>query len=245
MKIPVTREAARKPAAAARRADEAVYGGRRRFLQISGAAALASALGAQAQEAPRAGEIRLLALGDSLTAGYMLPEAQAFPAALEAALRREGFNVRVVNAGVSGDTASGGLARLDWTLGEPFEGAIVELGANDMLRGIDPATTRAALAQILDKLRAKNIKVLLAGMLASGNLDDAYRARFNAIYPELAAQYGALLYPFFLEGVSGRPALTLADGLHPNAAGVETIVRGLLPQARALMREIGAPAAPG
>ena len=184
-------------------------------------------------------EIRLVALGDSLTAGISLPADGAFPAVLEAALRKEGYHVSIVNAGVSGDTTSGGLARLDWSLGEGVDGLILELGANDMLRGTDPAVTRAALDQILARLKEKNVKVLVAGMLASPSLGEAYRDEFNAIYPDLAAKYGALLYPFFLDGVSGHPQFTLTDGLHPNAAGVATIVNNILPTVRLLLTSLG------
>ncbi len=183
--------------------------------------------------------IRLVAFGDSLTAGYLLPANAAFPAALEAALRKEGYHVAVVNAGVSGDTASGGLARLDWSLGEGADGLILELGANDMLRGADPKVTRAALEAILVKLEKKNIKVLIAGMRASKNLGPDYKTQFDAIYPDLAKKYDAVLYPFFLEGVADRPNLKLADGLHPNASGVETIVRNIMPSVRALLAALG------
>nr|WP_244406274.1 arylesterase [Methylocella silvestris] len=190
-------------------------------------------------------ETKLLALGDSLTAGYLLPASAAFPAVLEKALRKEGYRVSIVNAGVSGDTASGGLARLDWSLGDRADGAIVELGANDMLRGIDPTVTRAAIEAILVKLKEKNVRTLLAGMLASANLDAEFREKFNAIYPALAKKYDAILYPFFLEGVAPRPELKLADGMHPNAIGVDEIVRNILPSVRALLVELGQPAPSG
>ncbi len=185
--------------------------------------------------------IKLLAFGDSLTAGFLLPADAAFPAVLEKALRKEGYDVSISNAGVSGDTASGGLARLDWSLGDGADGAILELGANDMLRGTDPKVTKAALEAILDKLKARNVKVLIAGMLASPNLGADYKTQFDAIYPELAAKYGALLYPFFLDGVRDRPDLKLADGLHPNPAGVDVIVAKILPSVRALLAELGEP----
>lgn len=181
--------------------------------------------------------IKLIAFGDSLSAGYMLPADAAFPAALEAALRQEGYRVSIVNAGVSGDTASDGRARLDWTLADGADGVILELGANDMLRGIDPSVTRAALDAILAELKARDIKVLIAGMLASPSLGKDYKARFDAIYPDLAGKYDAPLYPFFLDGVAGQRDLKLADGLHPNAAGVEDIVHGILPSVRAFLRQ--------
>jgi acyl-CoA thioesterase-1 len=220
------------------------YGDRRRFLQ-AGAAGLAALLAhmarADAEAGPAAGGrvIRLVALGDSLTAGIFLPESAAFPAVLEAALRKEGYHVSIVNAGVSGDTASGGLARLDWALGDGADGLILELGANDMLRGYDPKITRTALDAILARLKEKNIKVLIAGMLASPSLGRDYRAEFDAIYPDLAAKYGSALYPFFLDGVAGRPELKLTDGLHPNAAGVDTIVKNILPSVRQLLASLG------
>ncbi len=225
------------------------YRDRRGFLQ-AGAMTLAGlfALGgppARAEPGPRESpqaspkEIKLIAFGDSLTAGIFLPAGSAFPAVLEAALRKEGYHVSIVNAGVSGDTMSGGLARLDWSLGEGADGLILELGANDMLRGTNPLATRAALDSILARLKEKNVKVLIAGMLASPSLGLAYRNQFDAIFPDLAAKYGAPLYPFFLEGVSGQPQFTLTDGLHPNAAGVETIVRNILPTVRLLLASLG------
>lgn len=189
--------------------------------------------------------LRLVAFGDSLVAGYLLPAQAAFPAVLEKALRAEGFSVRIVNAGVSGDTASGGLARLDWTLGEGADGVILELGANDMLRGIDPQVTKAALDQILARLQARGIKVLLVGMRASPSLGKDYKARFDAIYPALAKTYGVPLYPFFLDGIADKPDLKLADGLHPNAVGVGRIVAGILPVVRSFLRGLGGAAEAG
>lgn len=173
--------------------------------------------------------LRLVALGDSLTAGYGLPAEAAFPAALERALRRRDFNVEVANAGVSGDTAAGGLQRLDWSVPDGTDGVILELGANDMLRGFDPALTRQALEGIIQRLRARGIPVLLAGMYASRNLGPDYAARFDAVYRDLARTYGLVLYPFFLESVAGQQALNLPDGLHPTAQGVEQIVQRILP----------------
>jgi acyl-CoA thioesterase-1 len=173
--------------------------------------------------------IKIVALGDSLTAGYMLPADAAFPAVLEKALRRAGYDVSVVNAGVSGDTAEDGLARLDWSVPDGTDGVILELGANDMLRGLDPAHAQQTLETIMTKLAARHIKVLIAGMQASPSLGPDYGRAFNAIYPALAAKYQAPLYPFFLHGVAGDKNLELADGLHPNRAGVETIVATLLP----------------
>ncbi|MCL2453205.1 MAG: arylesterase, partial [Alphaproteobacteria bacterium] len=168
--------------------------------------------------------LKLIAFGDSLTAGYGLAASAAFPSILEKRLREEGYNLTVVNAGVSGDTASDGLARIDWTLQDGADGVIVELGANDMLRGIDPSVTRAALDAICAKIVARNIKILIGGMQATPSLGTEYKARFDAIYPELARKYRAPLYPFFLDGVAGQPSLQLEDHLHPNAEGVLRIV---------------------
>ena len=218
------------------------YGHRRAFLQLS-AALLLAALPCRARPAAREPPpLRIIAFGDSLTAGYGLAADATFPAVLEKALRAEGYHVAVVNAGVSGDTASGGQARLDWALAYGADGVILELGANDMLRGVDPEVTRAALDAILGELKARNIKVLIAGMKAWSNFGKDYNARFDAIYPALAKKYDAPLYPFFLEGVAGEPALKLGDGLHPNPAGVERIVKGILPVVRAFVGQFGAKA---
>jgi acyl-CoA thioesterase-1 len=173
--------------------------------------------------------VRIVALGDSLTAGYGLPAQAAFPAQLQQALKARGHNVEIVNAGVSGDTAAGGLERLDWSVGEGVDGVVLELGANDMLRGVDPASTRRSLETIVQRLKARNIPVLMAGMLASRNLGPEYAARFDAIYPDIAKAYGLVLYPFFLDGVAGQRSLNLADGIHPNPEGVRVIVERMLP----------------
>lgn len=183
----------------------------------------------------KAAEKRLLVLGDSLTAGYGLPSAQAFPVKLEAALRAKGVAVTVINAGVSGDTTAGGLARLDWSLADKPTHVIVELGANDMLRGLDPAQARRNLDQIMTRLRAEKLPVLIAGMLASRTLGAAYQAEFDGMYPALAKQHGATLYPFFLDGVATDPALNQNDGLHPNARGVDVIVERILPSVMTLL----------
>lgn len=182
--------------------------------------------------------LKLVALGDSLTAGYLLPADAAFPVVLEKALRKDGYNVSVVNAGVSGDTASEGLARLDWALGDGADGVILELGANDMLQGIDPAVTREMLDTILARLTARHIKVLIAGMRATPSLGKDYVQAFELIYPDLARKYRLPLYPFFLQGVQPDKALVLEDGLHPNCAGVEKIVQGILPQVEALLQSV-------
>ncbi|MCX5514472.1 arylesterase [Kaistia algarum] len=186
----------------------------------------------------RAAAVRIVALGDSLTAGYGLGPGEGFTDQLQAAVKSWGQDVEIVNAGVSGDTAAGGLARLDWSLGEGADAVIVELGANDMLRGFDPAETRAALGSILKQLKAKKLPVLLVGMRAAPNLGPDYAARFEPIYEQLAEQYGAMLYPFFLDGVAGQPALLQADGLHPNRAGVAVIVKRIFPAVERLIAEI-------
>ena len=174
-------------------------------------------------------EFVIVALGDSLTAGYGLVAADAFPVRLESALRKAGKRVRVINAGVSGDTTAGGRARLDRVLAEEPDAAIVQLGANDALRGIDPEEASENLAVILQALKKRGVRVLLAGMLAPPNLGDRYARAFNAIYPALAAAHDALLYPFFLDGVAANPELNQADGVHPTAEGVERIVKGIFP----------------
>lgn len=179
-----------------------------------------------------------MALGDSLTAGLGLPANAAFPARLTAALKAKGIAASIADAGVSGDTASGGLARLDWAVPEGTDGVIVALGANDMLRGLDPAVTRKALDAILRRLSERRIPVLLAGMRAAPNLGEDFGQRFEPIYPELAAQYDALLHPFLLEGVVGEAKLNQRDGVHPSAAGVERMVAGILPKVEELVMRI-------
>jgi acyl-CoA thioesterase I len=189
----------------------------------------------------RAEPLTLLALGDSLTAGYGLDAPQSFPSRLEAALRQRGHDVIVVNAGVSGDTASQGAARLDWSLTPEVDAVLVELGANDALRGLPPAQAEAALADILSKLKAKGLPTLLLGMRAPPNLGPDYVTAFEVMYGRLASAHGAALYPFFLEGVAADAGLNQADGIHPNAAGVDEIVRRLLPDVEALLAAIKAP----
>jgi acyl-CoA thioesterase-1 len=173
--------------------------------------------------------LRIVALGDSLTAGLGLAEKQAFPSKLEAALRAKGHDVELINAGVSGDTASGGLARLDWSVPDNANAVILELGANDALRAVDPGTTRKALDAILKNLKARKIEVLLAGMQAPRNMGLDYNAAFDRIYPELAKSYDVLLYPFFLDGVAADAKLNQRDGIHPTAEGVDVIVARILP----------------
>ena len=179
--------------------------------------------------APAGRPVKLVALGDSLTAGYNLPGSAAFPVKLEQALRRKGIAVEIVNAGVSGDTSQAGLERLDWSVPEGTDGVIVELGANDALRGMDPAQTRQSLEAIVTRLKERGIAVMLAGIYAPRNLGEDYAKRFDAIHRELADKHGLVLYPFFLEGIAGDRALNQPDGLHPTAEGVDVIVRSILP----------------
>jgi acyl-CoA thioesterase I len=183
-----------------------------------------------------AAPVSILALGDSLTAGLGLEASEAFPARLEAALNAKGLDVRIVNAGVSGDTAAAGLARLDWALSDDVDGLIVELGANDALRGLDPAQTEAALDAILARAAARKLPVLMAGMQAPPNLGPDYAAAFDAIYPRLAEKHGAILYPFFLDGVAAQPSLNQSDGIHPNGKGVDIIVKRIMPSVEGLIR---------
>ncbi len=190
---------------------------------------------------PAAAEpLRIVALGDSLTAGYGLDASESFTARLEAALKARGHDVVIVNAGVSGDTASDGLARVDWSVDDDADAVIVELGANDALRGVDPAITRDALDGILARLGERGVPVLLAGMLAPPNLGKDYGARFNPIYPALAAAHGVILYPFFLDGVAADAGLNQPDGIHPNAEGVAVIVERIVPSVEALIAEAAA-----
>ena len=179
--------------------------------------------------------VKMVVLGDSLSAGYGLPAAAAFPARLQKALDTKGIKVDMVNAGVSGDTSSGGRERLDWSVPEGTEAVILELGANDALRGIDPAVTRAALSDILTRLQARRIAVLLCGMVAPPNYGSDYAARFNAIYPDLAQSFAVPLYPFFLDGVVTAAKLNQADGMHPTADGVDVIVKNILPTVEAFL----------
>jgi len=182
--------------------------------------------------------VRIAILGDSLTAGYGLPQEKGFPARLQAALRREGFAAEVVNAGVSGDTTAGGLARIDWLLASAPNLVIVELGGNDALRGLSPEETRSNLDAILRRLDEAGAMVLLAGMRAPRNLGQPYYTKFDRIYPELAEKHGVALYPFFLEGVAGDPKLNLDDGIHPNGRGVEVIVERMLPVVKGILRSL-------
>ena len=193
---------------------------------------------AQTSAAGETKPIKMVVLGDSLSAGLGLSASSAFPARLQKSLEAKGIAVDMINAGVSGDTTSGGRDRLDWSVPEGTEAVILELGANDALRGIDPRVTRAALTDILTRLKARRIAVLLCGMVAPPNYGSDYSARFNAIYPELAKSFGVPLYPFFLEGVAAAARLNQPDGLHPTAEGVDMIVKNILPTVEAFLGTI-------
>lgn len=190
---------------------------------------------AQTSAAAPARPIQIVALGDSLTAGLGLPADQSFPARLQKALEFKGIKVDILNAGVSGDTTSGGRDRLDWSVPEGTDAVILELGANDAMRGTDPKVTRAALSDILTRLKSRKIAVLLCGMLAPPNYGADYAARFNAIYPELAKEFGVPLYPFFLDGVAAEARLNQKDGIHPTAEGIDLIVKNILPAVEAFL----------
>jgi acyl-CoA thioesterase I len=198
----------------------------------------ASAAFAQAPAAGAGKPIKMVVLGDSLSAGLGLSASAAFPARLKQSLKIKGIDVDMINAGVSGDTSSGGRDRLDWSIPPGTDAVILELGANDALRGTDPKVTRAALTDILARLKARKVAVLLCGMLAPPNYGSDYSARFNAIYPDLAKSFGVPLYPFFLEGVAADARLNQADGLHPTAEGVDVIVKNILPTVEAFLGAI-------
>jgi len=193
---------------------------------------------AQAPTALEKKPIKIVVLGDSLSAGLGLPASAAFPARLQKSLKLKGIDVDMINAGVSGDTSSGGRDRLDWSVPDGTRAVIVELGANDALRGIDPRLTRTALTDILTRLKARGIAVMLCGMMAPPNYGTDYSARFNAIYPDLAKSFAVPLYPFFLEGVAANASLNQADGLHPTAEGVDVIVKNILPAVEAFLGPI-------
>jgi acyl-CoA thioesterase I len=179
--------------------------------------------------------IKIVALGDSLTAGFGLTASEAFPAQLEAALKKRGHDVSIVNAGVSGDTSAGGLARLDWSVPDGTDAVILVLGANDMLRGLDPAQTRKALDDAIKRLKARKIDVLVGGMRAAPNLGAEYAGKFDSIYPELAKEHDVLIYAFFLDGVAGQRELNLSDGIHPTAKGVSLVVERIIPSVESLI----------
>ena len=182
--------------------------------------------------------VKLLALGDSLTAGYGLAKADGFTAQLQAALRAEGRDVLVINAGVSGDTSAGGRARLDWALADRPDAVIVELGANDGLRGIEPRVTYGNLDAVLSRLTRDDVPVLFTGMLAPPNMGRDYGAEFRDVFARLAAAHDVVFYPFFLDGVAGDPSLNQADGIHPTRDGVAVVVRRMLPAVREVLRRI-------
>ena len=193
---------------------------------------------AQATVAQETKPVKMVVLGDSLSAGLGLSAPAAFPARLQKALQAKGIEVDMINAGVSGDTTSGGRDRLDWSVPEGTQAVIVELGANDALRGVDPKVTRSALTDIVTRLKARGIAVLLCGMYAPPNYGADYSARFNAIYPDLAKEFGVPLYPFFLEGVATEAKLNQPDGLHPTADGIDVIVKNILPTVEAFLGAI-------
>lgn len=223
------------------------YGDEARFIQprmarrdfgtlvLAGLAVVMSGLAASRPATAQSRPLRVVALGDSLTEGYQLPASAAFPAVLEKELKSSGLAVEIANAGVSGDTAAQGLARLDWSVPDGTDAVIVALGANDALRGLDPVGTRRSLDQIVARLKERGIAVMLAGMYAPRNLGAEYIRAFDAIYPELSAKYGVPLYPFFLDGIVGDPRLNLADRIHPNPEGVRIMVSRILPTVRSFL----------
>jgi acyl-CoA thioesterase I len=219
----------------------AVEGRLSRFVHILVLTIALAASGTALAQTPATREakpVKMVVLGDSLSAGLGLPAPAAFPAKLQKALKDKGIDVDMINAGVSGDTASGGRDRLDWSVPPGTDAVILELGANDALRGTDPKVTRAALTDILTQLKARGVAVLLCGMVAPPNYGSDYASRFNAIYPDLAKSFGVPLYPFFLEGVAADARLNQADGLHPTAEGVDVIVKNILPTVQAFVGAI-------
>lgn len=211
------------------------YGAEWRLINRLGALVLAASLAVG--PVPAAAATRILVLGDSLTAGFGLAQDQAFPARLEAALRAAGHDVEVIDGGVSGDTTAGGRARLDWALADKPDAAIVELGGNDGLRGLDPKGTYANLDAILSRFGKESIPVLLTGMYAPPNLGRLYGEAFNGVFPRLAKEHKILFYPFFLEGVAADPALNQRDGIHPNPKGVAVIVDRIMPYVVRLLEQ--------
>jgi acyl-CoA thioesterase-1 len=220
-----------------------LYGATRRA--INAAAAFLVAMMAVSAASSAWAEQTILALGDSLVAGYGLAKEDSFPAKLQAALDAEGRDVRVINGGVSGDTSKGGLSRVDWLFADKPDVLLVELGANDGLRGLPPEDTEKNLAEIIERGLATDTTVLLAGMLAPPNLGREYGDAFNAVFPRLAERYEVLFYPFFLDGVAAEPSLNLGDGMHPNPAGVDVIVQRILPVVIEALDAAAGDAAPG
>jgi acyl-CoA thioesterase-1 len=206
------------------------------FAIAAAAFSLAVMAGAAAGERP----VKIVAFGDSLTAGYGLPVADAFPAKLARALEAKGIQAQVVNAGVSGDTTSGGLARLEWSVPRDADAIILELGANDAMRGIDPDVTKKALTAILSRLKEQGVVVLLCGMYAPPNMGKDFEREYRQMYPELARTYDAILYPFFLDGVAGIAELNQPDKIHPTAQGVDLIVEKILPKVEELVARVKA-----
>jgi acyl-CoA thioesterase I len=211
-------------------------GGVQRLAAVMALACLAFTVPARAADRPA----KIVALGDSLTAGFQLPESAAFPEQLDRALKAKGVAAEIANAGVSGDTSPGGLARLDWSVPDGTDAVILELGANDMLRGFEPKVTRSALEEIVRRLKARHIEILLCGMRAAPNLGTDYGRAFDAIYPEIAAANGLVFYPFFLDGIVGDRTLIQNDGLHPTAEGVARIVGGMMPKVIELLARVQA-----
>jgi len=196
---------------------------------------LIAALTLSAIAAPAGQPVRIVVLGDSLVAGFGLKPSDAFPAQLERALKAKGHAVEVINAGVSGDTTAGGLARVSWAISEPTDAVILELGANDALRGLDPTRAKSNLDKIITTLKSGGAEVLLAGMYVPRSLGRDYVRNFEAIYPDLASKHGLILYPFFLDGVAMDPKLNLDDGMHPNPRGVAEITKKILPSVEQLI----------
>ena len=201
---------------------------------------LVAVLAFGATAAPAAQPLRIVVLGDSLVAGFGIRPSEAFPVQLERALKERGHAVEVINAGVSGDTTAGGLERVGWAVPERTGAVILELGANDALRGLDPVRAKANLDKIITTLKAGGAEVLLAGMRAPRNLGEGYTRAFDAIYPELAAKHGLILYPFFLDGVAMNARLNLDDGIHPNSRGVAEITKNILPSVEQLIERVRA-----
>jgi acyl-CoA thioesterase-1 len=214
------------------------YGWLRAAVQIVIAALLVAAAPAEIKAADR--PVKIVALGDSLTTGLGLPAQDAFPARLQKALDAKGIKAEIVDAGVSGDTSSGGLSRLDWSVPQDADAVIVELGANDALRAIDPKVTREALGKIVAQLRERRIEVLLCGMMAPRNLGADYAKAFDPIYPDIVKAHDVVFYPFFLDGIAADPKFTQTDGMHPNAAGVAKIVEGIMPKVEELIARVRA-----
>jgi acyl-CoA thioesterase-1 len=198
------------------------------------------AYGSARAQGPAEKPVNIVVLGDSLAAGFGLPGEASFPSQLAATLKKNGIAANITNSGVSGDTASGGLDRLDWSVPEGTDAVILELGANDMLRGVDPVVTRKALDEIISRLKARHIAVLLCGMQAPPNMGRDYMRLFNALFPALASTHQVVFYPFFLDGVAAEGGLNQPDGLHPNAAGVDVIVARILPKVEELIARVQA-----